>query len=117
MWRSESGVTLLEALVSLAVMALVLTVVVSRMRPSENLVSEEKLAEFIDQIVDAKARAISSGDVVVLQSPGQGCSVETSTVRFFPDGTAHGNGLCIEAKNGLVLVAVNPLTAVASIHD
>ncbi|WP_121022160.1 pilus assembly FimT family protein [Litoreibacter meonggei] len=95
--RRNAGFTLFEALVSLALIALVLAVGVSAARPpSPALQANAAFARLSKSATQAKLEAITQHRTAKWSPDAPLCEESTSVeFKFFADGTAHGPDLCI----------------------
>lgn len=106
--KGEAGVTLLEALVALGIIALVSSVAVTALRPpSPALVLEQQAAELISEAATARSQAIHTAAPVALELPGCGAVLEAV---FHPDGTARGTGACLTERGATLRLRLSPLT-------
>ena len=108
----SSGLSLLEALVALAILALIMGLSASTFRgPSPALRLQKQAAELIGSATTLRQRAIREGKTRQLETKGLTCEVTDQPLLFFPDGTASGPDLCLMADNQQLRLQLNVLTA------
>lgn len=108
----KSGTTLLEVLVSLSILALIVSVAVSRFNRPDRYEVERVAAEISEAAAAARLRSITDAEVVVFEpgfTPCPGPSLP-STVSFHPDGTATEAALCVRANDAEIRFKIDPLT-------
>jgi len=94
---ARAGFTLFEALISLALIALVLAVGIAAARPpSPALQAQAQISRLGEAAAQARFEAISMNRNVVWEPNIPSCEDEPPPqITFFADGTALGSDLCI----------------------
>lgn len=106
--RSQAGFTLFEALISLAILSLVLTIVVSSARgPSPALRAQSQVAQLIRDAESVRLNAIQNGVATEWEPEVTVCDPENDPkFIFFADGTARGPEICLPTLR----LRIHPLT-------
>jgi type II secretory pathway component PulJ len=96
----QSGFTVFEAMLSLALLSLILTVAVVVARPPSPALQAEALASDLTRsAVTLRAEAIASNKTKIWTPEDAECEEDIKPlVRFFSDGSASGSDLCIGAR-------------------
>lgn len=109
--RAE-GFSLLEALVSIAILAAIMTVFISsRTSPSHTLKVDQAIAEIASNVATSRLQAIRQRTVYEISLGTPSCNGEDQTVTLFPDGTGQSAPLCILVEGQQVHVAIDPFTS------
>lgn len=107
-----AGLSLLEALIALAILALIMGLSASAFRgPSPALSLQKQAAELIGTATVLRQRAIRDGDTLSLETKGLTCEGSDQPLYFFPNGTASGPDLCLSVKDQQLRLQLNMLTA------
>ena len=107
---ARAGVSLLEALVALAILSLVLGASAAGLRgPSPRLRLQGELAELRRGAAETRARAVLTGTPAALPIEA-GCGAPASMILFLADGTARGVGPCLESGDAVLWLDLDPLT-------
>jgi prepilin-type N-terminal cleavage/methylation domain-containing protein len=108
----RAGVTLLEVLVVLAILALSAAVAFSSLRPpSDALTLSKRVAELEKDFALDRLRAIREGRAIIRDVEALACEQDTNTeVIFRSDGTALGPDLCLSEGKITSRFALDPLT-------
>lgn len=105
------GFSLLEAMVSLAIIALITGVTLSAARPpSASLRLEQRAARMVANVAEARQRAITTAQTVLLDFPDAECDGVPPAITFFADGTANGEDLCLSEDDLILTLTINQLT-------
>ncbi len=108
----SAGLSLLEALIALAILALIMGLSASTFRgPSPALRLQKQAAELIGSAATLRQRAIREGDTLQLETKGLACEGTDQPLSFFPDGTSSGPDLCLTAGDQQLRLQLNFLTA------
>lgn len=104
----RSGFTLFEALISLAILSLVLAVSVSSARaPSPALQAKSEAARLIRSAGTFRLAAINDQETTIWTPDADTCEPEqTVEYKFFADGTAVGPDICLFETR----LRIHPLT-------
>ncbi|MFZ5963022.1 hypothetical protein ACOXXX_08745 [Thalassococcus sp. BH17M4-6] len=108
----DAGFTLFDVLISLAILAAILAIATTALRPpSPALLLERQLATLKNDAALARDRAVRLDRPVALPVPG--CQTdEGSEALFFPDGTARATGPICLTQGGLSRrLLIEPITA------
>lgn len=108
----DAGFTLLEMLISLAIIAAILAIATTALRPpSPALLLDRQLANLKNDATLARDQAVRQGQPVALPLPG--CQNDQDTeVLFFPDGTARTTGPICLTEGGLSRrLLIEPITS------
>ncbi|MGE5517929.1 MAG: GspH/FimT family pseudopilin [Bacteroidota bacterium] len=125
--------SLLEALVALAIVGLIGTLAYPRLEQASNVaVLRHTVTVLVQDLRRARTVAVRSGDAaVVVPAPGghgyllpdqslrplpDGLALQAAGpgIRFFPDGSASGGRVTVTGSGGLLAVAVDPTTGAAT---
>jgi prepilin-type N-terminal cleavage/methylation domain-containing protein len=107
---ADMGFTLLETLVTLAVMASVATVVATSVRqPSDHMVLKKRTALLAREMADVQNTAIGHGVAKSMTVSYETCNAPT-TIVFFPNGMAKGDEICLISGDVQMELCVNPMT-------
>lgn len=108
----SEGFTILEAMVSLAITALILSVsVVAISRGSPRLEQQGAMVELLAEARAARRQAIKSGAPVHYASTAVACGSEIpAEITFFSDGSALGDDICIVNDNRTTRIELDELT-------
>ncbi|WP_461425239.1 prepilin-type N-terminal cleavage/methylation domain-containing protein [Gymnodinialimonas sp.] len=88
------GYSILEVLISLAIIGAITTAMVLSLRPLSPTAQRQMRIVELDQIVaDASFRAVEDGSIIRLEE--RDCEEEPTEIRLFPDGTASPSSLCV----------------------
>lgn len=111
MSRSD-GFTLLEAMVSLAIMALMLTVSISAInRGSPRLERQGEAVKLLAKARAARRHAIETGAPVLFAAEDADCDGEISPrIVFYGDGSASGGEFCITRDGYISRITLDGLT-------
>jgi Tfp pilus assembly protein FimT len=108
-WHASSGVTLLETLVVLSILAFIVGAVAGLRRgPSPGLSLKRAAAERVETAAQQREAAIRSGletKLLIEDSCDAG-----KTIRFRPDGTAQGPDICLALSGHSLRLVLDPLT-------
>jgi Tfp pilus assembly protein FimT len=100
----DSGFTLIESLVIVAIMAMVTGVALPKIQRWIALQdAQEKITGMHQQIARARARAIQT-------QSAQRVEIDRARIYFLPDGVAVGGPVRIETAKGPLLISVDPVT-------
>jgi len=108
----RSGVTLLEVLISLAILALIVSVAASRLARPDRFAAERVAAKIAEAAAAARLRAITEDRTVEFapeQPPCPGVDAAPNVI-FHPDGTVAAEPLCLLVDGDEVHFQVDPLT-------
>jgi len=106
-----AGFSLLEAMISLAIIALITGVTLSTARPpSASLRLEQRAAQVIARVAEARRTAIESARSISLDFPDAPCDDVVPTLSLFADGTALGGNICLTENELSLTLYVNALT-------
>lgn len=109
--KPNAGLSLLEALIALAILAMVMGLSASAFRgPSPTLQLQKEAATMISTASQLRQRAIRDGQVLSMKTNGTTCEKPDMPLSFFPDGTAFGPDLCLTAGSLQLRLALNALT-------
>ena len=109
---SSAGLSLLEALIALAILALIMGLSASTFRgPSPALRLQKQAAELVGAAATLRQRAIREAATLELETEGLTCEDNGQPLSFFPDGTASGPDLCLNVKDQQLRLQLNALTA------
>ena len=113
----ESGFTLIEMLVVIAIMGLVLAMVTSFRQPrSQRLQNQTAARQVAEALRDAHGQAIAEGHPVSPQLPHLPASITVSVqappggIVFAPDGSASGGEILLGTGGSEIAVSVDWLT-------
>lgn len=108
----DSGFSLFEVMVSLAIIALITGVSIAAIRtPSPALVLEKRAADIISKVVAARHNAIRSATAISMEFGDASCAEDTiPTLSLFPDGTATGDTLCLKEGDASLELSINAIT-------
>ncbi|SMX26038.1 hypothetical protein TRP8649_00110 [Pelagimonas phthalicica] len=110
----QSGFTLLEMLVSLAILAAILGITVTALRPpSPKLRLDQASAQLANDAALARTRAIHDVKTVTFALPQ--CDGSDAMTRFYPDGTALPATACLRIKNLVQHIEIKPLTGLLQV--
>ena len=116
-FQTETGLTLLEALVSLAVIVTIAAVSVTSIRtPSDRVVLQRIAADLERTITSIRQDAISTNKQRSLTIDENICADEI-TVIFHPNGMASGNDICLISGDATMVLILNALTGHFSVGD
>jgi prepilin-type N-terminal cleavage/methylation domain-containing protein len=105
----SAGYTLLEALVALAILALVAGLVAGATRgPSPELALRRTAAERTAEAATTRLSAVRAGATRDFTAP-DACG-GPGTIRFHPDGTAQGPDLCLTKGDRSLRLALDTMT-------
>ncbi|WP_457645937.1 pilus assembly FimT family protein [Profundibacter sp.] len=109
--RRTAGLSLLEALIALAILAMVMGLSASAFRgPSPALRLQKQASGLIQTATTLRQRAIRDGRSFTMQTQGLTCETTGQPLVFFPNGTASGPDLCLTADTRQTRLRVNALT-------
>lgn len=109
--KPHSGLSLLEALIALAILAMVMGLSASTFRgPSPTLRLQKEAAVLIRTASQLRQRAIREDKVLSMESNGATCDEPDTPLSFFPDGTALGPDLCLTSESLQLRLTLNALT-------
>lgn len=109
--KPNAGLSLLEALIALAILAMVMGLSASAFRgPSPTLRLQKEAAALIRTTSQLRQRAIREGTILSMETNGTTCDKLGTTLSFFPDGTAIGPDLCLKTESLQLRLALNVLT-------
>lgn len=104
------GVSLLETLIALAIIAMVMAVVTTSLRPpSPSMLLEQRVVAVLSESNALHLRAIRSGQDQPHQTD-HSCSDGEDAIWFFADGTMLGPDLCLEESGLSARLIADPLT-------
>ena len=108
----QSGVTLFEILVSLAILAMILSVAASRLSRPDRFSSERVAAEIAEAAAAARLKAIREAPAIARITQQEPCAEIDAEppVTFFPDGTAAAQPFCLHIDGAPVFFRVDPVT-------
>lgn len=119
----QAGFTLLEMLVTIAVMALVLAMAANFMQPRSHRLETEIAARQVAQAMRAaRGQAIASGAPVVFALPRLPAWLAVSLqappggISFAPDGSASGGRVLLDGDGPELVISVDWLTGRVDIH-
>lgn len=116
--RKDSGISILEMLVVLAVLALLAgAMTTSRIGPSAALRLQGAVARVQDAAAQTRAQAITSGEIRELRLTTGICDGDPVVLTFFPDGTATPTDVCLNHDDSRRKLFLDPLTARLSDDD
>jgi len=111
----RAGFTIAEALVVLAVMALVISVVAgTRPGASESLQREAEISAFLEAASEKRRDAILTGNKTVLMLTDTRCEDSPQMITFYPSGTANEATLCFVRGEQTTRFTIDPLTGYIS---
>lgn len=109
----RAGLTLFEVLISLAILALMASVVIAgRGGPSPALTLNAKVAEVKEHAAGIRREAILQGGDQLWQDDALACDEEPFEVTYFADGTARGTDICLSVETTQARLKVDPLTGI-----
>lgn len=109
--NSNAGLSILEALIALAILAMVMGLSASAFRgPSPTLRLQKEAAVLIRTASQLRQRAIREGKDLSMESNGLACGEPDIPLSFFPDGTGIGPDLCLTAESHQLRLTLNALT-------
>lgn len=97
-------------MVVLVILSAILTISMTTLtRPSDQLAMRQDITVIRQEAAQLRSEAISNGMERILSS--KGCDgAQLVSVRFFPDGTASGDDICLEHGEDVVRLRVERLT-------
>ena len=106
----RAGFTLLEIMVVLVILSAILTISMTTLtRPSDRLAMRQDIAVIRQEATQLRSEAIRNGMERTLSF--KGCDgAQLVSVRFFPDGTASGDDICLEHGEDVVRLRVERVT-------
>ncbi len=109
--KPTAGLSLLETLIALAILAMVMGLSASAFRgPSPTLRLQKEAATLTRAATVLRQRAIREGNTVTMEDSGTPCEETDKPLTFFPDGTASGPDLCLSADDLHLRLTLNALT-------
>lgn len=109
--RSRAGLTLFEALLSLALLSLITAVAIAGLRgPSPSVRLHRAAAELKTQVSEARLRAIDQNILQVLTLSEAACGSVAPSVTLYPDGTAQGGPFCLFEQEQSLILHLDPVT-------
>lgn len=111
--RNSAGYSLFEALVALAILAMVLAISAAGFRPpSDEMKLNRLVSEFASRVSEARLKAIRSHRPVRIEAVD--CRGEPLTWSFYPDGTANGPEMCLAEGDRQETLVLSSLTGQVS---
>ena len=109
--KPTAGLSLLEALIALAILALVMGLSASAFRgPSPALRLQKEAATLIGAATALRQRAILENKALKMGDSAVPCEETDKPLTFFPDGTASSPDLCLTAGDLHLRLTLNALT-------
>lgn len=109
-FKADSGLTLLETLVSLAIMAGIAGIAATSIKkPSDQLRLQEQAASLAREMIDIRSEAISENLKKTVNISSGVCG-DPIIVTFFANGMAKGEDICLKSGELSLLLTLNPLT-------
>lgn len=109
--KRNAGLSILEALIALAILAMIMGLNASAFRgPSPTLRLQKEAAVLIRTASQLRQRAIRENKVLSMESNGATCDEQETPLSFFPDGTAIGPDLCLSAESLQLRLTLSALT-------
>ncbi|HHI70479.1 MAG TPA: hypothetical protein ENJ91_05705 [Rhodobacteraceae bacterium] len=108
----KAGISILEALVVLAILAMVLGLSAGALRgPSPALQLQKQAGILIEKAANLRQRAIREGKKLTMENQTTTCDTTIKQpLSFFPDGTASGPDLCLVIADQRLRLHLNALT-------
>lgn len=107
----STGLSLLEALIALAILAMVMGLAATGFRgPSPMLRLQKEAVELIRSASTLRQRAIRESKTLNMGTGGITCENTDISFSFFPDGTAIGPDLCLTTGTLKLRLTLNSLT-------
>ena len=108
--KPTTGLSLLEALIALAILAMVMGLSASAFRgPSPTLQLQKQTAELIAAASVLRQRAIRENKTLIMETDTT-CNQTDKHINFFSNGTASGPDLCLSVKEKHLRLSLNALT-------
>ncbi len=117
---SQSGFTLLEMIVVIAIMALILGLVSEYGPQKDRWVQTRGAAQAVaEAMTNARARAISTGAAVVLALPPVPAWLHENAapITFEPDGSSTGGTVTLAEQGRSIDITADWLTARVTLHE
>lgn len=121
--HSDSGFTLMEMIVVIAIMGLILVLLANYGRPGSHFLEEKAAAQRIAQAMRTdRGRAIAQGHPVTLALPFVPAWLTVSVqappggIVFAPDGSASGGSVLLQGDGRITSVTTDWLTGHVQIH-
>ncbi|GFE51963.1 hypothetical protein So717_37160 [Roseobacter cerasinus] len=110
--KARLGLSLLEVLVVLAIMALIIGVAVPALRaPPHHLALQEQIALLEREALAIRLAAIRGGLAQPWQPDGPRCAGQLpARILYLPDGSAFGDPFCLRRDDQDLWLTVAPLT-------
>lgn len=109
--KANSGFTVLEALVTLSVLALTAAMFSGRNpEPSSELRFASLIGELKRDVATARAQAVVERQLVTFNIQQERCDDLVSPIVFFPDGTVSASEICLAIGEYQRLLTIHPIT-------
>lgn len=108
---TNSGLSLLEALIALGILAMVMGVSIGTFRgPSPTLALQKDAAALVRTTSNLRQSAIRDNQPLSMDISELACEDTTANIIFYPNGTARGPDLCLFNKDQTLRLTIKPLT-------
>lgn len=106
---SRQGFTLLEAIISLAIISTIAAISFIAVRETPPKIKRDRaVADFLEEITMARHDAVQASKIKTLII--RDCQNEKVMIHFYPNGTTSGNKFCLYTEIFDRIVKISPLT-------
>ena len=108
--RSDSGITVLETLIVLSVLAMVALLALPRLHLPIWLNDEHTISQVLAELGTLRHRAVSERAQLAYPAELGDCKRDQNKFQLFADGSVTGGPICVQTSSGTELVFVDLVT-------